>query len=437
MAAGTFPADSCTAAEGASQWQAGFAKVVITPDEPMWMSGYAGRTAPSDGKIHDLFARAAALRDPAGKTVVMVSTDLIGVPAGMAQLVSQAVEQQHAIPRANLMLTCSHTHCGPALDDRLTHILFLSADEAAKVVRYQQQLNAKLIDVISRAIADLQPARLATGIGKAEFAANRRPPIGLGPIDHEVPVLRALTADGQKLRGVIFGYACHNTTLGFQKFCGDYAGFAALYLEDHHPDATALFFTGCGADQNPLPRRSVELAEKYGRMLALAVEQVLAAPLSPLQGRVVADFQRIDLPFAKVPTREELEQRLKTGNKYEQALAQRLLKQLAETGALEKSYPYPIQVWKLGNQLTWVALGGEVTVEYSLRLKSELGPGRTWVTGYANDVMAYIPSEKVLTEGGYEGESSMIYYQIPSKWAPGIEDRIVKAVHDIATKLGQ
>jgi hypothetical protein len=78
-----------------------------------------------------------------------------------------------------------------------------------------------------------------------------------------------------------------------------------------------------------------------------------------------------------------------------------------------------------------------VTVEYSLRLKSELGPGRTWVTGYANDVMAYIPSEKVLTEGGYEGESSMIYYQIPSKWAPGIEDHIVKAVHDIATKLGQ
>ncbi len=96
---------------------------------------------------------------------------------------------------------------------------------------------------------------------------------------------------------------------------------------------------------------------------------------------------------------------------------------------LAASYPYPIEVWKLGPDLSWVFLGGEVVVDYSLRLKQELGAGRTWLAGYSNDVMAYIPSRRVLGEGGYEGASSMIFYGLPTTWAPELEERIVKEVH--------
>ncbi len=422
---------SASAADG---WQAGFGRVVITPDEPTPLSGYAGRTGPAKGKIHDLYARAAALKDPSGKTIVLVSTDLIGVPATMAHTVCTEIEKRHGITRADIMLTCSHTHCGPALDDELTFMLFLPDVEMAKVKRYQPVLNAKLIDVVGQAIADLKPAQLATGIGKAEFASHRRAPIGIGPIDHEVPVLRVMDQDGKTLRGVLFGYACHNTTMSFEMYSGDYAGFAQLYLEDHYPGAVALFHLGCGGDQNPLPRRKIELCEKYGRMLGVAVEKVVSQSLPAVIGGLKADLQRIPLPFASVPTVADLETKKAKGSKHEQALADKLLKRLAAGEKLPATYPYPVQVWQIGNGVTWVALGGEITVEYSLRIKEQLGQGRTWVTGYANDVMCYIPSEKILAEGGYEGDSSQVYYQKPTKWAPGIEKAIVGKVVEMAGK---
>ena len=415
-------------------WQAGFGRVVITPDEPTAMSGYAGRTAPAKGKVHDLFARAAALRDPQGKTLVVLSTDLIGVPATMAAYVCGEIEKQHKIPRSNMMLTCSHTHCGPALDDELTSMLFLPAEELTKIEKYQKVLNAKLIAVIDQAVRDLKPAQLAGGIGVADFASHRRAPIGTGPIDHEVPVLKVLSADGSTLRGMIFGYACHNTTMGFDMYCGDYAGFAQLYLEDRHPGAVALFHLGCGGDQNPLPRRKLEICEKYGRMLGVAVDQVMEKKMEPITGGLTARFERIDLPFAFVPTKADLETRQKSGGKHDQVLATKLLGKLSKGEQLPATYPYPIQVWKLGKHLTWVALGGEITVEYSLRIKERLGQGTTWVTGYANDVMSYIPSEKILAEGGYEGETSQVYYQKPTKWAPGIEKRIVDKVVGLAAE---
>ena len=107
-----------------------------------------------------------------------------------------------------------------------------------------------------------------------------------------------------------------------------------------------------------------------------------------------------------------------------------------EAKASSDHYPhYPVQVWRLGDNVLWVALGGEVVIDYNVRLKKELaGDARIWITGYANDVMAYIPSARVLKEGGYEADSSMIYYGFPTSWAPAIEDKIVAKVKDLAKK---
>lgn len=419
----------------AADWQAGFAKVVITPDEPMFASGYGGRNKPTEGKVNDLHARAAALRDPAGKTVVFLSTDLIGVPAGMAKFVCDAAEEKHGLNRADVMISCSHTHCGPALDDDLSYMLAMEEKDWAQVRSYQKILNAKLVALIDRAIADLAPAQLSTGSGVARFAANRRDPKGLGPYDHSVPVLRISSADGKTLRGVVFGYACHSTVLSFYNWCSDYGGFAMDYLEEQHPGATALFFAGCGADQNPLPRRRVELSQKYGRMLAFGVERALESKMKPVTGDMRTSFRRIDLEYASIPTKAEIEKNLKHSSRYERARAGVLRRNLERDGEISKAYPYPVQVWELGEGITWVALGGEVVVDYALRLKRELGDDRTWVAGYSNDVMAYIPSERVLEEGGYEGASSMIVYQKPSPWKTGLEDAIVNAVREMSAGL--
>jgi hypothetical protein len=247
-----------------------------------------------------------------------------------------------------------------------------------------------------------------------------------GPVDHDVPVLAARNSQG-KLTGVVFGYACHATVMSYMKWSGDYPGFAMLEVEKSNPGAVAVFFAGCGADQNPLPRRQVELAKNYGKQLADSVNAVLAKPMAPIAGSASATYREIELPLKEVPTREELIKQSMAADKFIAARAKLLLKQLDTGKDIPAAYPYPVQTWKLGDDLTLVALGGEVVVDYSLRLKKELG-GKVWVMGYANDVMAYIPSLRVLKEGGYEGATSMVYYGLPSVWGEKVEDLIVAEV---------
>src|SRR5205085_458145 len=143
----------------------------------------------------------------------------------------------------------------------------------------RDKLRSNLIAVADDALKALAPAKLSWGNGEATFAVNRRnnkeaevprlQQLGelTGPIDHQVPVLRVTDSEG-KIKAIVFGYACHSTVLSFYKWSGDYPGFAQLDLEQRHPGVVAMFWAGCGGDQNPLPRRTVELAHKYGDMLA-------------------------------------------------------------------------------------------------------------------------------------------------------------------------
>jgi hypothetical protein len=316
-------------------------------------------------------------------------------------------------------------------------MLALKDADWAAIRKNQKRLNANVLKAIDAAFADRKPAALAAGNGTTGFAVNRRPPIGKGPTDHDVPVLRITSPDGKTVRGLIYGYACHNTVLSFFQWCGDYAGFASLDLEAKFPKSVALFFSGCGADQNPLPRRKVELAQKYGRMLSTAVRKVADGEMTPIRGNIKTAFRNIALAFDDIPPKAAWERELKTGNRYQKARARLLLDEIAANGSLKKTHPYPIQVWNLGGEITWVALGGEVVVDYSLRLKRELGKQTTWVAGYANHVMAYVPSERILKEGGYEGGRSMLYYQLPAHWKPGLENQIVETVRDLAAKSGR
>ncbi len=420
-------------------WKAGFGKAAITPEQPMWMSGYAARTAPADGKETDLWAKAMALEDAAGHRAVLVTLDLVGIDRDTSRAVCKLIEERHHLPREAITLSVSHTHCGPVVGTNLRSMYFLDDEQSKRVEDYARQLPGKVLGAVDAAFAGLAPAKLTWAVGTAGFAVNRRenkeadvPKLKAsgqlkGPTDHDVPVL-AVRDEAGKLRGVVYGYACHATVLSYQKWCGDYPGFAAIELERAHPGAVALFVAGCGADQNPLPRRTVELARGYGKQLADAVDAVLAKPMTPLDPEWAGVYHEIDLPLAEVPTREGLLKQAADPNKYVAARAKMLLKKLEAGGEVPSSYPYPVQAWRLGKGLTLVVLGGEVVVDYALRLKKELG-GKTWMIGYANDVMAYIPSARVLREGGYEGGGAMVYYGLPSPWGPRVEDLIVAEVH--------
>lgn len=422
---------------GGDGWKAGTAQAKITPEQLMWMSGYGARTRPAEGTSLDLWAKALVMEDPHGKRAALVTLDLVGIARDLSTSICDALHERYGLDRSQIILSVSHTHCGPVVGRNLAAMYFLDSQQLNHVDEYAARLEQTLVRLVGEAIEHLSPGTLAWGNGQATFAVNRRnnkeadvPLVRsegrlVGPVDYDVPVLAVRDAQG-RLTAVVFGYACHATVLDFYQWSGDYPGYAQKTLQEAHPGATALFFAGCGADQNPLPRRKVELAEEYGRQLAESVDRVLSGVMNPVEGELQTSVREIDLPFATLPTREELEQQTKPSNKYEAQRARILLAQIDSGKPLSPTYPYPVQCWHLGRDVCLLALGGEVVVDYALRLKAELSRERTWVAGYTNDVMAYIPSRRVLTEGGYEGGGAMVYYGLPTIWSPDVEELIIR-----------
>lgn len=426
----------CSCPALAADWKAGVARTEITPQKRVWMAGYASRDHLPDGTIHPLWAKALALEDPDGSRAVIVTMDLIGLPAELGDAVCARVAKSTGLTRDRIVLNSSHTHSGPVVVACAPVAYGLTPEQMADAEAYAKTLQDKLARLIEAACKNLQPAELAFGVGKATFAINRRTkyakgfriaPNPKGPVDHSVPVLRATDRQG-KLMAVLFEYACHNTTTAVYQYNGDYAGYAQIALEKALPGTTALFMIGCGGDINPEPRRTIELAEQHGKALAKAVEQTLGGELLPIEGRLRVAYECVDLPLVKPPTKQELEQRRGQSNKYQQRLTERLLKQLEEKGSIPGSLSCPVQVLRFGDSLTMIALGGEVVVDYAFRLRKEFPKERLWVAGYSNDVPAYIPSERVLAEGGYEGGGAMVYFGIHGPFRPGVEDRVIGAV---------
>ncbi|NLF69989.1 MAG: hypothetical protein GX575_13160 [Candidatus Anammoximicrobium sp.] len=426
-------------------WKIASARVKITPEKPLWMSGYAARTRPAEGTLHDLWAKVLVLEVSAGGRAVVITTDVAGFPKSLADQICGDLQAQCGLDRSRIMLTSSHTHCGPVLEGDAYEVYVMDAGQPALIAQYSQALRKKIVAMVAEACSRLVPGTLWAGVGTADFAVNRRnnaeKTLGealargekpKGPVDHDVPVLAARDPAGNLL-AVAFGYACHNTTLGIQQWCGDYAGFAQLGLEQRHPGVTALFHMGCGADQNPLPRRTVELCQQYGTRLAAGVDAVLARPMRPLAARLQTRFEILDLPYGEQPTAAELRELVaKPGpTNYQKRWAERLLSELEAGQTFAKSYPYPIQVWKLGEDQLWIVLGSEVVVDYALRLKKQYGPA-TWVTSYANDVMCYIPSHRVWQEGGYEAGAFATSGLPANRWCEDIETRIFSCVERLA-----
>jgi hypothetical protein len=421
--------------QAGGEWKVGLARRVITPTEPMWMAGYAARTQPASGKLQDLWIRVMAIEDANGYEGILVSADVVGISRSVWDSILDQMGDD--LDRSQLMFNTSHTHSGPVFGQTLSDMYPLDEIQKNRVQTYTATFIRAAVEAIGEARQKKEPAHLAVGEGKATFAVNRRNnPEGevparrdagtlVGPSDHSVPVLRVTDQEGQ-LRAVLFIYACHNTVLDGYDWSGDYAGFAQDRLEKDHPNVQAMFVAGCGGDQNPVPRRKIPLAEQYGNDLAAAVDHVLAGTLRDLPPSLDTRMELVTCELGQKPTREELEAIALRPPDYQQRWGARLLAEMNANKPFIQSYSVPVQCWKMGG-VTWLSIGGEVVVDYALKLKSLLGP-ELWVSSYSNDVMAYIPSLRVLREGGYEGQTSMIPYGMPAyRWSESIEDRLTES----------
>ncbi|HWQ53293.1 MAG TPA: neutral/alkaline non-lysosomal ceramidase N-terminal domain-containing protein [Bryobacteraceae bacterium] len=426
-----------------ADFKAGFGRREITPPIPIWMAGFAARTQPGDSIVHDLWTKALALEDGKGERLLVITIDLVKMPRPMIDAVADRIHRRHGIERSRLLVNFSHTHSGPSF----TWNRGSDREMIRRIEKYRETVVDAMTAAADEAIAGLRPARLSYGAGQVEFSHNRRERVpgggwkfGVnpsGPVDRTVPVVRVTGTDG-KLRGVLFGLSCHPSALTpqFHQICGDYSGFAQAAYEKANPGATAMFLQLCGGDQTTHPRGKMELAEKYGQDLSAEVTRVLAGPLKQVKAPIRAAMLTTELPFAPYSL-EMFQQQAKENDPILRRHAERMLA-LYDSGQPPVSrLPYTMQAIRFGKDLTILAMNGEVVVDYALRVKREFGAEGMIVAGYSNDIPCYIPSLRVLKEGGYEARDAIMMGGLPSTLGEGVEETIFTSIRELMKAVGR
>jgi len=429
--------------KSAAGWKAAVASVNITPNESMWMSGFGFRNKPSEGVTTDIWASALAVEDEKGQRAVFIAVDLSGTRKDFSDNLRGKLKAAYNLSKEQIVINSSHTHTGPATSESW------GRDEVQKekIRRYAAKLTDQLVEITGKAMNTLQPVKIYSGNGVTRFQVNRRNNIQYklhlpehfnGPNDYTVSVLKVEKVSGELL-AVMFSYACHSSMLRDYKFSGDYPAYARMELEKLYPGATSLFFQGAGGNQIGHPRNTVVATKQAGKSLAAAVERVLSEPMKELSPSLTTTYEEISIRSDRTPpSKEELQAIISNTSSTESTIknAKEELEKLNKGESLVQSYPYPVQVWKLGD-LPIITLGGEPIVEYAIKLRLIFGQ-ETFVFGYSNDVMTYISTPKVLNEGGYEGSFSPFssYDAEGVRWALDIEPMIIQEVLKLAKQAG-
>lgn len=410
---------------------AGVAKVDITPAYPVHLSGYAAREEESAGVAQRLWAEALALGSDREGASLLLTVDNTGVPTHVTEELFARLAGRAGLTRENFAICSTHTHHSPMVTGVLPNLFSreIPPDRQAKIDQYTRELVDFLEKTALRALDDRRPARVSWGRGKVGFAENRR--TEGGPVDHQLPMLCVRSPEGE-VRAVFTRYACHCTTLErrLPKIHGDWAGEAREAIEKMYPGAVAMIAIGCAGDAGPSPRGTLELAREHGERVAMEVDRLLRTKLAPLAKKPEGRLLRFELPFETLPTRSEWQEKAA-----ERGIvgyhARKNLARLDRGEVLPETLPYSVQAWLFGRDLGMIFLPGEVVVDYALRVGAEFDPERVWVNAYANDVPCYIPSQRILREGGYEAETSLWYYDRPARLTANAEEVILDAIHGV------
>jgi hypothetical protein len=440
----------------ANEWKAGVASSLITPDKPMWTAGYGGRTEPAVDKISNLYVKALALNDPFGNSMVILTSDLIGINFDTCVNVASKVAEKYNIPRHSILFSASHTHGGPELrpygQDQPPGYHSMVIDKnivpeeyGARIAVYVKWLEEKMVETIGRAIDDMKPSRLNFTTGQpTPFAVSRRfpGPDGIlyrstpssyytgGPRDDTVPVLKVEGIDG-KVRAILFGYACHPITLDANEFNADYPGYAQEYIEKDFPGAIAMFMQGCSGQLVPNSRFQIEYAQGHGKALAQAVRNAIKdGRQTTVTGPLRSAYNEVKLEFIPIPPKNIIAAEKNSSNTAVKSKAEFLFGKLEKGETIDLGINCPIQAISFGKELLLIGISGDVVVDYAVKVKTIFADKASfvWASGYCNGyIWGYLPTYTILKEGGYESSERFPL----GPFTDDVEDRVMNGIRGL------
>ena len=420
----------------------GVTSLDITPPVGIHLAGYAARNTPSEGVYHPLRAVCIAL-DDGGDPSLLISIEWLGFYDRTVEA-REKISARTGVRTDRIMLSGTHTHCGPVLRRDMDTRRHGALDE-----EYIKGTLDALAGCALDALAAREPARLRVGTGWCGISSSRRRPDTEGgvhfkpsmdaPHDHQVEVMVVEALDGT-LRHVLYNYACHPTSAGsILEIGGDYVTFASDRIEAHRPGVIACFFQGCAGDQKVDARdddddgyRKLDLVEvqQRGEQLGDAVLRVIESDdLKPVEGKLEWTQVMVEID-TDLPSHDELQQHLASSQAYIVEWAQHHLDLLAAGTPAKRKFDFEVQTLRIGRDLAVVGLAGEMSVEYGLHYRYRFGADYTavWTLGYTNEMVGYVPVQRQISEGGYEVVDNNRRLLYTGPFGAATEGRIDKAV---------
>jgi len=417
--------------------RAGTAQLPITPPVGVDLSGFVAREQPSTGVHDELFVRALYL-EGAGERLLWLHCDLLALDREQVARTRQALGESLGLEPRQILLTTTHTHSGPAT------VLLRQCGTVDP--GYLRMLDGWLLTAGRCAVADHRPVTMRFAEERCTLAQDRRQPSLLAHTDYRLPVLTLMNEKGSYM-AVIANYPMHNVALSAENrlISADMAGAAAEWARQHLPGAPVVLMTNgaCGNLNPPSLSANPQGMEDYGRQLGEAILrgahdgevclapslgvglQTLSLPLTPLsQEQVLAEYDQL----AKMVLLDRWQVAMRQWR--DDTLA------LLEQGAPSDepwAVPIDIQALRIG-PVRFAALGAEVFSRMADELRAIHGP-HTYVVGYANGDIGYLPFREAYPEGGYEVETAFKFYA-NFMVAPGSYELCRDLAVELLLKLG-
>lgn len=414
----------------------GTCKSNITPQKSVPLAGFGRPDRNSAGVYDDLYMSTFALENN-GKNVIIICCDLLGIAPDLVDKYKRIINDKFGFEEQDVLFSCSHTHSGPQLTSNMLYLIGTLDED------YEKLFERKVVESVRTAISSKEEVETYIGKSTANIGINRRritngvydfAPFEDGVNDKDVIAVKFVSGD--KIKGLLFNHTCHASTIDTDYISADWPGRAKKWLHKSIGDDVVIgFMQGCCGNirtrtikDNNFCEGKVEDIENFGKQVADSVVEILNNPMIKIEPEISTKLMHIQLPLNGVPSKDYLEDKLKNGYEYEKAWAKI---QIQNYDSLKSSVPYSIHKIDLSNDFCIVALNGEVCVEYSLYVKELLKDRITLVSAYSDGTLAYIPTDIMLDQGGYEPVDSTYWYKLPSPFGKGVEGTLKSALKQL------